>query len=396
MELTKNEITNRIEKLFENMNRLAPNWTTVLIFGKINQYYLTGTMQDGVFALKKDGSYTYFVRRSFPRAEMESKIDEIQKINTYRDMIPFLGDKLGNLYVDKDIVNITILDRLNKYFSYSSLSAVEPVISKIRAVKSEYELYQIKKSGEKHRYILEDIVPALLKEGMTEIDFLGDMYREMLKIGYQGLARFAMFQTEMVLGQFGFGATSAYPTPFDGPGGMKGLSPAVPLVGNSNTVLKKGDLVFVDIAFGVEGYHSDCTQIYMFGEYPSDDLQSAHRKCLEVQQAAAAMLKPGAIPSEIYKNTVETLPSEFRENFMGLGMDAVKFLGHGVGLHIDEYPVIAAGFNEPLEENMIIALEPKKHIPGIGIVGVEDTYLVTKNGGKCLTGGEKEIVTVFP
>lgn len=79
---------------------------------------------------------------------------------------------------------------------------------------------------------------------------------------------------------------------------------------------------------------------------------------------------------------------------MGVGNESVKFLGHGVGLHVDEYPVIAKGFNEPLEENMVIALEPKRSIPGVGIVGVEDTYLVTPQGGKCLTGGEKEIILV--
>jgi Xaa-Pro aminopeptidase len=65
-----------------------------------------------------------------------------------------------------------------------------------------------------------------------------------------------------------------------------------------------------------------------------------------------------------------------------------------VGLHIDEYPVIAEGFTEPLLANMTIALEPKKGVGGVGMLGVEDTYAVTQTGGRCLTGGEKEIIEI--
>ncbi|MDR1699958.1 MAG: M24 family metallopeptidase, partial [Lachnoclostridium sp.] len=71
-----------------------------------------------------------------------------------------------------------------------------------------------------------------------------------------------------------------------------------------------------------------------------------------------------------------------------------RFLGHGVGLQIDEYPVIANRFDEPFIENMVIAVEPKCGIPGFGTVGVEDTYIVTQNGGKCITGGEKDIMII--
>jgi len=79
---------------------------------------------------------------------------------------------------------------------------------------------------------------------------------------------------------------------------------------------------------------------------------------------------------------------------MGVGSERVKFLGHGVGLQIDEYPVIADKFNEPLAENMTLAIEPKRSIENFGIVGVEDTYVITKDGGRCLTHGEKEIIVV--
>jgi len=71
---------------------------------------------------------------------------------------------------------------------------------------------------------------------------------------------------------------------------------------------------------------------------------------------------------------------------MGFGKRKVKFLGHGIGLQVDEMPVIAEGFNEPLKEGMVLALEPKKGIENVGMVGIENTFIVTGQGGKCITG----------
>ncbi len=207
---------------------------------------------------------------------------------------------------------------------------------------------------------------------------------------------FSRFEIEMSAGQFSFGAAnSLYPTNFDGPGGNRGNCPAAPLSGNPEKKLSKGDLVFVDTGFGFKGYHSDKTQLYCFGAEPPDEAAEAHRACLQIERQLAARLRPGEIPSKIYAETMAALDEKFLENFMGFGSNRVKFLGHGVGLHIDELPVIAAGFDAPLEENMVIALEPKKGVPGFGTVGVEDTYAVTKNGGRCLTGGSGDILTVY-
>jgi Xaa-Pro aminopeptidase len=43
---------------------------------------------------------------------------------------------------------------------------------------------------------------------------------------------------------------------------------------------------------------------------------------------------------------------------------------------------------------MVFALEPKRGVPGVGMVGVEDTYVVTKRGGECITGGGSDIMVV--
>jgi Xaa-Pro aminopeptidase len=239
----------------------------------------------------------------------------------------------------------------------------------------------MEESGRQHKILLEEVVPRLLREGMNEAELTAEMYAEMVKLGYHGVSRFSMFQTQCVIGQLGFGTNSLYPTCFDGPGGMKGMCAAVPIIGDRERVLKKGDLVFVDVGYGYSGYHTDRTQVYFYGTNPPDEVVKAHRECMRVQKEIAAKLKPGAIPSEIYNNA-------------GFTNRNVRFLGHGVGLYIDEYPVITNGFDTPLKENMTIAIEPKTGIDGVGVVGVEDTYAVTKDGGKCLTDGERDILVV--
>jgi len=70
---------------------------------------------------------------------------------------------------------------------------------------------------------------------------------------------------------------------------------------------------------------------------------------------------------------------------MGFGEGQVKFVGHGLGLEIDEFPLIAPGFVQELAEGMVIALEPKFVFPGKGVVGLEDDYLVTPSGVERLT-----------
>jgi len=109
----------------------------------------------------------------------------------------------------------------------------------------------------------------------------------------------------------------------------------------------------------------------------------------------ADLLKPGVTPSDIYQATIEGMAPEFLENFMGYGRRKAGFLGHGVGLQVDELPVIAKGFDEPLQEGMVIALEPKKGISGVGMVGIENTFAVTPGGGRSITGESRGLIPVW-
>lgn len=384
----------RMQRLLKVIADSGRSFDTILIVDKINQYYFTGTMQDALLVIRSDGTYGYFVRRSYERAAAESGLSSIQPMSSYRDLLKYLPSDLGNVLLEASIMPLAMLQRLQRVFSLGKIDSVERYIMKLRMIKDPDELALISAAGEAQNRFLREKVPALMREGISEAEFMADVYAAMIKSGHHGVSRFGMFQLDMVAGQLGFGENALYPTCFDGPGGMLGMSAAVPAVGSRERLLKRGDLVFLDIAFGIDGYHSDKTQVYSFGAAPADEIVSVHRACIDILDKVAARLRPGEVPAEIYADIMSDLPPQLSENFMGMGAGQVKFLGHGVGLQIDEPPVLANGFTEPLAANMVIAVEPKRGVTGIGMAGVEETFIITESSPRCVTGGACEIIRV--
>jgi Xaa-Pro dipeptidase len=388
------ELQNRMSRFRSQMDSSNPDWETAVIFSKINQYYFTGTMQDGMLLIPRNSEASYWVRRSYDRAIDESLFPKIKQMESYRDASFAIGKLSDIVYFETEVLPIGFLQRFQKYFPFSASKSLDIQVAWTRTVKSSFELTIMERSGKIHRRILEEIVPNLLKEGINELEFTISLYSSMVKEGHQGVVRFGMFDTEMGIGQIGFGENSIYPTYFNGPGGNRGPSPAVPFLGSPDRKLKKGDLVFVDIGCGVDGYHTDKTMTYMFGKPLPKEVIDIHERCVTIQNKLAGMLKPGAVPSEIYDAIINDLSPDFLDNFMGFGNRKVKFLGHGIGLTIDEIPVIAQGFDEPLQEGMVMALEPKKGIKGIGMVGIENTFFITPHGGRCITGDHPGLMLV--
>lgn len=394
----KAELDRRLTQFKNIMDRDNPDWQMALITGKVNQFYFTGTMQDALLVITPGGAPTLWVRRSVERAREESLLENIEPMGSYRTAASAYDSLPETIHLERDLIPLSLADRLGKYFTCRNFASLDRQILKTRSVKSGYELNLIAQSGKRHAALLHDKAPALLEEGMDEMTFGARLFSEMVGLDYQGLARFAMFQTEIVMGQLGFGENGCYPNYFNGPGGNRGNSPAVPLLGDPTRKLTPGDMVFADVAFGYRGYHTDHTMTYLFKGKLPQRAKEYHDFCVELEKEIAQRLKPGEIPSRIYADAMDRLdrkaPAGLAECFMGRPGNQVKFLGHGVGLHIDEYPVIAKGFDEPLEENMVLAIEPKCALDGIGTVGVEDTLVVTPQGGKSLTGNSPGLIPV--
>ena len=388
------ELENRLDRFRDLLDAADPGWELAAVLSKINLYYFTGTMQDGVLLVPRDGEACFWVRRSYERAADESLFPCVRPMRSYRDAAAETASMPAILHLETEQVPLAACERLRKHFPFRRVRPLDRQVMRARATKSAYELGLMERAGAIHRRVLEDCVPGLLREGMSEAELTADLYSLMVEEGHQGIVRFGMFESEIVLGLIGFGESSIYPTYLDSPGGNAGMAPSVPLLGSRRRRLAPGDLVFVDIGCGYAGYHTDKTMTYVFRGELSDGAVAAHERCVAIQDEVAGRLAPGAVPSAIYAEVTADLEPAFLENFMGFGTRAVQFLGHGIGLEIAESPTIARGFDEPLESGMAIAVEPKKGIAGVGMVGTENTFVVSPGGGRSITGRHPGLMPV--
>jgi len=390
----KTELTSRMERFTNAMKQAYDNWEICAVVGGVNMFYLTGTMCDGVLLLQRDKGATLWVRRSYDRAILESELNDIRPMRSFRDIAETINVLPDTIYIDTANATLEWFGLFKKHMPFNNTLPIDSLLLNTRAVKSKYELDIMQRAGAQTDRLYRDELPALLHEGISEVDLGAELFKIFLKSGFHGVSRFTMRNVDAVLGHVAFGESSLYPSAFNGASGTNGLCPAVPALGNRDRHLKNGDLIYVDLGAGIDGYHIDKTIVLSYKSPQPEYVIRAHQHCLELERLAVSMLKPGAKPADIYEAVTASVNEEFRSNFMGAKGRTVPFIGHGVGLNVDEMPVIAKGFTAPLEEGMTIAIEPKIGIDGIGMVGSENTYLVTKNGGESLTGkpGEMDIV----
>jgi len=388
------EISQRVSRLQRRLHDGPVDGA--LILDPLNMYYYTGTMQQGVLFVPTEGEPVFLVRRSYERAQRESPLKRIFPLKGFSRLQASLADlglKTGILGVAETTLTVSVFKTLAAAFPGGTFKDISALLGMIRAVKSDYEVGLLRKAGALHEMVY-DAIPSMIREGMTEWELGADIQKRMMASGYTGIMRIAAFGGELFTGIVSFGESGNYPTASVGPGGLTGLSPAFPLLGGTKK-LGRGEPIFVDTGFGYEGYYTDKTRVFSLGAPPASALD-AHKVCLDIQEAVRARLKPGAIPSRIYEEVYAEFvyPRGFEKHFMGFGSNQVPFLGHGIGLAIDELPAIAGKVHTPLEANMVIALEPKKGLEGIGLVGIENTFLVTDIGGEKLTSGSDAMTIV--
>lgn len=383
------------------LGRFIPQAGGMFVFSRLNIYYFTGSFANGVFWLPLDGDPVLFCRRGEERVRIESPMDHVISFNTYRDIGSTLND-LGRplpptVGAEMNGLSWSLANSLVKHLPDQQFVPADKTIGMCRSRKSEQELAIIREAGLRHDKCLTSLLPPFLHEGMNELEISHKIMELFLAEGHLGMLRMENYGEEVFLGHISVGDSANYPSVFNGPVGLRGAHPAVPYMGSPDVVWKAGKPLTVDNGFTFAGYMTDKTQVYWLGKKEGipKNAYSAHNFCIELQDMIASLLKPGNMSGEIWRQCLELVEQTgWLEGFMGLGRNKVSFVGHGIGLAIDEYPVLAKGFDLPLEEGMTIAVEPKIGIPGFGMVGVENTYEITAGGGKCLTGSSFDILCV--
>ena len=362
----------------------------ILLNTNANLYYSSGRVFNGYTYIPAEGDAVYFVRRP-----VGLKGDTVRYIHK-PEQIPALLTEM-RLPQPRRVA----LEWDASHADYTRLAAVFPqaevlngsaVMRKVRSVKTPYELSLLRESAVKHAEVYR-CIESVFREGMSDIELQIEIERLLRLQGNLGLFRINGQSMEIFMGNVICGDNADSPTPYDFAMGGAGLSCSIP-VGANGTLIRPGMTVMVDMCGNFTGYMTDMTRVYSVGEV-SVLAAKAHRCSIEIHRAITRAGKPGTPAADLYQLVVAMARENGLEDyFMGYTQKA-GFVGHGVGIEVNEAPVLAPRSKDMLVENQVIALEPKFVIPHVGAVGIEDTYVVTADGLQAITTAPVEMIPLL-
>jgi Xaa-Pro dipeptidase len=347
----------------------------------VNIFYLTDQVYNGYFYLPSSGEPLHFIRR--PAGLTGENILYIRK----PEQLPGLLEEYGmtkpvKLMLELDELPYSEVLRLQAAFKVSSLFNATVAIRKIRSLKSEYELKLLRYSGALHALCYAEI-PSLYQKGMTDVELSIEIERLFRRKGATGYFRVFGQSMEIFMGSVLAGKNAENASPYDFAMGGKGTHKSLPLSANG-TVLTEGSAVMVDMGGTFTDYISDMTRVFSVGRL-SDLAYKAHQTAINILNEIVNSAKPGVAAADLYAIALEMAKKEhLADYFMGYNQQA-GFVGHGIGLQINESPVLAPRSRDVLQIGHVFAIEPKFVIPGVGAVGVENSYSVIESGLENLT-----------
>lgn len=387
------EVERRVGSLQSRMREagLSLAWVDHLA----DRLYLAGSAQDGVLLVPASGEAVFHVRKSLARAREESPLRVVAHpgrrplFESLRGMLP-ADARLG---LELDVTPATTWNAVRDAVPDAAIEDLAPIVRAMRAVKSPWEIEQLRGAATQIETLFGEI-GAHIRPGMTELELTGRIEGRLRALGHGGTVRVRRPAADIAIAVVVGGASSRYPTSFDGPVGAEGPYPPT-ASGGGWRALAAGETLMLDIVTSHNGYHVDTTRTFFLGDRIPPEVERAHAFCLEVRRHIEERLRPGAVCADIYREVAALARDAGEpEGFMGAGENRVRFFGHGVGLELDELPVIADRVTMKIEPGMVVAVEPKAFLDPWGPVGIEDSHLVTDAGCTALCGAPLEIRTV--
>lgn len=255
---------------------------------------------------------------------------------------------------------------LDKYMGLGAflphvLENISPFINEMKLIKSPDEVTKLKIAGEwADKAIQIGIASVALSK--TEDDIITEIEFAMKKAGITKMS----FDTMVLTG-----------TNAADPHGIPGQHP-----------IENNALLLFDLGVATNGYMSDITRTIAVGE-PTDFQKEIYALCLEAQEAAIAMIKPGVTAHEV------DLAARSVIDAAGYGKYFNHRLGHGIGMEVHEFPSIMAGNDMIIQEGMCFSVEPGIYIPGKVGVRIEDCGVVTANGFDLFTHTSKSLLSIL-
>ncbi|HSW61896.1 MAG TPA: Xaa-Pro peptidase family protein [Dissulfurispiraceae bacterium] len=357
----------------------------------VDIFYFTGTRQNSALWVPVSGEPVLLVRKSFSRAKTESLIADTRPFPSSKEFPSLFSAGIKRIGFTFDVMPVQYYDYYTGLLAEREFVDISRMNRELRSVKSPWEREQLRISGKRLAGVFAEVAHVLMR-GMREVDLAAELESRLKKAASEGNVRARSFGQEMI-GLTTSGYRAAVQGGFDGPVTGKGISNASPY-GPSLEPIQEGEPVMLDYAGIWDGYLADMSRIFVFGDL-SPALKKAFAIACDIQDWLADNLRPGSLCEDLYLTAVGMAErAGLAGNFMGYSGEQVRFVGHGLGLELDEFPVLAKGFREPLQEGQAVALEPKFMFPGLGVVGIENTYLVTSSGGEKLTSLADDIVYV--
>jgi Xaa-Pro dipeptidase len=367
-----------------------------LISQNVDLFYFAGTIQRSLLFIPAEGDAVLGVQGNLSRVLRESSLDHIVPIKTNQQLAQVLSDFNysihGRIGLEMDVLPAKYYLALQQEFPEADFVDISNTIRRVRMVKSEYEILHIRRGCEILNQVMQKAQRSI-HPGMTELEVDSLLVALARSLGHQGQLRMRGYNQEMFCAHVSCGKTATVPPTLNTPLGSLGTTPAI-AQGASFNIITENEPLIIDFGVGINGYVTDMTRTFVIGKLPQE-LQKAYSFAKEIKEFVEQWITPGKPCSQLYREVIELVKRRgYQDYFMGYKGQQVAFVGHGIGLEIDEYPVIAPSFNEQFQENMVFALEPKLVFPNVGAVGVEDDYRVTKEGVERLTTYDDQLLTI--
>lgn len=385
------EIKSRLSKLTNLLNEKSLD--AVIIIQNVNLYYFTNIIQLGILIVNKEGESFYFVKRDYDRAKEESPLKNIFRINSFKEVTKYVNLESKKIGIEFDILPVNQYKRFEEVFKNSLFTDISTDLRKLRMVKSEFEIRKMITAGK----LLEQTINELkknIKEGITEWDIACEMEYIARKKGHMGPVRMRSFNQEMYFGHYLSGENAFLLSYVDSPTAGRGQGGFFPQ-GASKKKLKYGDILSIDFVFVYEGYMVDQTRIFSIGD-PNAEVKRVMKVAMKLKNIVENQIKPGISCDEFFDEAFEIVKDNKLENiFMGIGSKKANYIGHGIGLELDELPVISKGIKDKIEINVTFAFEPKFFLKPYGVVGFENTYVMKEKGPLLLTKFPEDIQIII-
>ena len=352
-----------------------------LLTMNMNLYYVSGQVFNGYFYLPAEGRPYWFVKRlTVPETNQVHVIRKPEQMpELFRDLNLAMPRKL---LLEEDELSYNECIRLQHVFRAEATGNASALIRHIRMINTPWEIEQMRISARRHEAVYREI-PACYRPGMRDVELQIEIEKRMRMHGSLGYFRAFGSNMDIFMGSLLAGENAGEPSPFDFALGGKGIHASGPL-GANGTLLREGTTVMADMSGNYTAYQTDMTRVFSIGKLP-DRAYRVHRVALEIQARMERTAKPGVSCAELYRDALAMAGQEgLKDCFMGTHLQA-KFVGHGVGLEINELPVLTTRSKDILQPGMTFAFEPKFVLAGIGAVGIENTFLVTDSGVEKMT-----------